>query len=126
RSRTTRAVRRRAPVPRSPAARALGLPPVVRGPVPGYLLIADRNNNRLLLVSPDKRVVWRFPRAGDLRAGQSFRDPDDAFFTPGYRRISINEEFNQQIAEISFRTRRIVWSYGRAGVAGSGPDELSN
>src|SRR5438093_8945237 len=77
RSRTTRAVRRRAPVPRSPAARALGLPPVVRGPVPGYLLIADRNNNRLLLVSPDKRVVWRFPRPGDLRAGQSRRDPDE-------------------------------------------------
>ena len=113
-------------IPRSPAAGALGLPPVRRGPVPGYLLIADRNNGRILIVSPDKRIVWRFPRPGDLRPGQSFQDPDDAFFTPGYRGISTNEEFNQQIALISLRRHRITWSYGRAGLAGSGPDELSN
>jgi hypothetical protein len=110
----------------SPASRALGLPPVPAGPIPGYLLIADRNNDRLLIVSPSKRIVWRFPQPGDLRRGQSFHDPDDAFFTPGYRGISTNEEFNQQIAEISLRSRRIIWSYGRAGIAGSGPDELSN
>jgi hypothetical protein len=109
-----------------PAALALRLPPVQRGPVPGYVLIADRNNNRLLIVSPDKRIVWRWPQAGDVRHGQSFRDPDDAFFTPGYRGISTNEEFNQQIAEISLRTRRISWAYGRAGVAGSARGELSN
>jgi hypothetical protein len=125
--RTTRAIGHRASLrARFPADRALGLPPVSPGPVPGYLLIADRNNNRVLLVSPDKRIVWRFPRPGDIRHGQSLRDPDDAFFTPGYRGVSTNEEFNQQIAEISLRTRRITWSYGRAGVAGSGPDELSN
>ena len=74
---------RRAPL--SPAARALGLPPVGPGPVPGYVLIADRNANKLLIVSPSKRIVWQFPRPGDLRRGQSFYDPDDAFFTPGYR-----------------------------------------
>ena len=94
--------------------------------MPGYVLIADRNNNRILVVSPSKRIVWRFPRPGDLGRGQSFRDPDDAFFTPGYRGISTNEEFNQQIAEISLRPPRIVWSYGRAGVSGSGRGELSN
>jgi hypothetical protein len=70
--------------------------------------------------------VWRFPRPGDIRPGQSFHDPDDAFFTPGYRGISTNEEFNQQLAVISLRSRRIVWSYGKAGIPGSGPDELSN
>ncbi len=94
--------------------------------MPGYLLIADRNNGRLLIVSPSKRIVWRFPRPGDLRRGQSFHDPDDAFFTPDYRGISTNEEFNQQIAVISLRSRRIIWSYGRAGTAGSGRGELSN
>jgi hypothetical protein len=123
---TRRRPTRRAAAATYPAARALGLPPVVRSPVPGYVLIADRNNDRLLVVSPDKRVVWRFPRPGDIRPGQSFHDPDDAFFTPGYRGISTNEEFNQQIAEISLRSRRIFWSYGQAGVAGSGRDELSN
>jgi outer membrane protein assembly factor BamB len=110
----------------SPAQTALGLPPVPRGPVPGYVLIADRNNNRLLIVSPQGKVVWSFPHAGDVRPGQSFHDPDDAFFVPGYRRLITNEEFNDSIAQIDLRTRRIVWSYGRPGVAGSGPGELSN
>ncbi len=112
--------------PPTPAQRALGLPPVHSRVVPGYVLIADRNNNRLLLVSPGKKVVWSFPRPGDLRPGQSFADPDDAFWTPGYRGISVNEEFNDQIALVSPRRRRLVWAYGRAGVAGSGPRELSN
>jgi hypothetical protein len=113
-------------VPPGPAQIALGLPPVPRGPVPGYVLIADRNNNRLLIVSPTGRIVWRFPQPGDVRPGQSFHDPDDAFFAPGYRRIVTNEEFNEALAQIDVRTKRIVWSYGRAGVAGSGPGELSN
>ncbi len=108
-----------------PAAR-LGLPPVAPGPVPGYLLIADRNANKLLIVSPSKRIVWQFPRPGDLRSNQSFRDPDDAFFTPGFGRIVTNEEFNDAIAQIDVRTHRIVWSYGRPGVAGSAAGELSN
>lgn len=114
------------PAAPSPASIALGLPPVPRGPVPGYVLIADRNNNRLLIVSPTGRIVWRFPQSGDVRPGQSFRDPDDAFFAPGYKRIVTNEEFNEALAQIDLRTKRIVWSYGRAGVAGSGPGELSN
>jgi outer membrane protein assembly factor BamB len=118
--------RPRAPAPKYPAAVALGLPPVPRGPVPGYLLIADRNNNRLLIVSPTGRIVWHFPHPGDVRPGQSFHDPDDAFFAPGYKRLITNEEFNDSLAQIDLRTRRIVWSYGRAGVAGSGPGELSN
>ncbi len=96
------------------------------GPVPGYLLVADRNNNRLLILSPAKKIVWRFPRPGDIRVGQSFHDPDDAFFTPDYRGISTNEEFNDQMAVISIKRHRITWSYGRAGVAGSATGELSN
>ena len=113
-------------VRRRPTHLPLGLPPVPPGPVPGYVLIADRNNNRLLLVSPSKRIVWRFPRPGDVRAGQSFHDPDDAFFTPDRKRIVTNEEFNDSLAQIDLRTHRIVWSYGRPGVAGSAPGELSN
>ena len=114
------------PLVRTAASNALGLPDVKAGPVPGYLLVADRNNNRLLIVSPAKKIIWQFPRPGDVRAGQSFRDPDDAFFTPGYTAISTNEEFNDQMALISIKRHRITWSYGRAGLAGSAPGELSN
>ena len=115
----------RRPAPRLPAQR-LGLPPVARGPVPGYVLVADRNANELLIVSPSKRVVWRFPRPGDLRPGDSFNSPDDAFFAPGFRRIVTNEEFNDTVALVDVRRRRIVWTYGRPGVAGSAKGELSS
>ena len=125
---TSRAATRAVPkqLPRTAAAVAIGLPAVKRGPVPGYVLVADRNNNRLIIVSPAKRIVWRFPRRGDVRAGQAFRDPDDAFFARGFRQISTNEEFNDQMALVSIQRHRITWSYGRAGVAGSRPGELSN
>jgi len=100
----------------SPAYRALGLPPVPAGPVPGYVLIADRNNNRILIVSPQKRVVWQY----DALVG-----PDDAFFTPGWRSIITNEEFNDTLTEVSLRTRRVIWHYGHAQVPGSSPGYLN-
>jgi len=61
------------------------------GPPPGVnLLIADRDNNRVLIVSPRKRILWM---TGGLRG------PDDAFFTPGGRSIITNEEFNDTLTE---------------------------
>ena len=84
--------------------------PVVRSRIlPGYLLVADRNNDRVILLSPDRRIVWQ-------RTG--FRQPDDAFFTPGYRGVITNEEFDETLTQISLRTKRVVWRYGHAGVAG--------
>jgi hypothetical protein len=90
------------------------------------VLIADRNANRLLIVSPSKRIVWQFPRPGESMPSASFSDPDDAFFAPGFHRIVTNEEFNDTVAVVDLRRRRIVWRYGQAGVAGSGANELSN
>ena len=114
-----------APAP-TPAQR-LGFPALKPGPVPGYLMIADRNNNRIIIVSPaTRKIVWQFPRPGDVRPGQSFHDPDDAFFTPGYTAISTNEEYNQQIGEISIKAHRLVWTFGHAGVRGSAFGYLSN
>jgi len=98
-------------------AQKLGLPPVKAGPVPGYMMIADRNNNRIIIVSPSKTIVWQ-------KTG--LHDPDDAFFTPGYRSISTNEEFNQTMAVIGVRSRRVEWSYGHADVRGSSPGYLAN
>jgi outer membrane protein assembly factor BamB len=106
------------PAPRTPASIALGLPPLGGGPIPGYLMIADRNNGRILILNPRTRhVVWRY---------EGLADPDDAFFTPDYRAISINEEFDQSIALIGLRRHRVVWSYGHPGVRGSAPGYLSN
>jgi outer membrane protein assembly factor BamB len=100
----------------TPAERALGLPAVHSRIVPGYVLIADRQNNRVLLVSPAKKVVW---------SASSLRGPDDAFFTPGYRSVITNEEFNDTLTELNLRTRRRVWRYGHSGVAGSSAGYLN-
>ena len=98
-------------------AQRLGFPPLKPGPVPGYVMIADRNNNRIIMVSPAKKIVWEM---------DGLHDPDDAFFTPGYKSISTNEEYNQQIGEISIKRRRFVWTFGHAGVRGSAFGYLSN
>jgi len=100
----------------SVARRALGLPAVHSRVVPGYVLIADRNNNRALIVSPTKRIVWQ---------ATGLRGPDDAFFTPGYRSVITNEEFNDTLTEVTLRGRRHSWHYGHAGVAGSSPGYLN-
>jgi Kelch motif len=107
---------RRAAPRTDPAWLALRLPRVPAGPVPGYVLIADRNNNRVLLVSPSKQVVWSF---------DALRGPDDAFFAPGWRSIVTNEEFNDTLRQVALRAKRIVWSYGHAGIAGSSPGYLN-
>ncbi len=114
--------------PQITAAGLLGLPPVpADSPLPGYLLIADRDNNRLIVVTPDHRVVWRFPAPGDLTRGQQFAGPDDAFLTPSGRAIITNEEFSDAIAEIVLaRPPRIVWSYGHADSQGSAPGYLAH
>ncbi|MDQ2910183.1 MAG: hypothetical protein M3R39_04095, partial [Actinomycetota bacterium] len=94
----------------------LGLPRVHSRLVPGYVLIADRNNNRALIVSPSKQIVWQ---------NDTLRGPDDAFFTPGYRSVITNEEFNDTLVELSLKGQRRLWSYGHGGIAGSSPGYLN-
>ena len=113
---------------RESTAARLGLPPLHgTKPLPGYLMIADRDNDRIIVVSPAKRIVWRFPGAGDLRRGQKFAGPDDAFVTPGGRSIITNEEFSDTIVRISLTRRpRVVWEYGHQGAQGSAHGYLAH
>jgi len=94
------------------------------GPIPGYLLIADRGNDRLLLVDGRKRIVWRYPATGKAPAAP-FRFDDDAFFTPGFHSIISNQEDQDTIEEISFPTGHLLWRYGHFNVTGSGPGYLN-
>jgi hypothetical protein len=45
------------------------------------LLVADRGNNRLLLMDAAMRVVWKYPSAGMPTDPLRLYFPDDAFFT---------------------------------------------
>lgn len=94
--------------------------------LPGPILIADRANNRLVVVDPQGRVRWVFPRPGDLAPGQTFKVPDDAFFSPDGTKIVATEEDDFVISIIDIATHRIIWRYGVPGVSGSRPNHLWN
>jgi PQQ-like domain len=99
-----------------------GLPRMFRGPLPGDLLIADRGNDRILLIDPAGHILWRYPsRAGQRRLNFD----DDAFFTPGGRGIISNEEDNHTIVQIAYPSGRLQWSYGHAGAPGASPGYLN-
>jgi len=113
-----------------PPARARPGPYLAPGSNPAVLpadvLIADRSNSRLLVVSPSGNVVWQFPRPGDLRPGQRFAVPDDAFFTPNRRYIVVTEEDDAAVSLVDIATHRLVWQYGTPGSPGWTANKLWN
>lgn len=94
--------------------------------MPADLLIADKLNNRLIVIDPHGRIRWQFPRPGDLARGQTFRAPDDAFFSPDGRYIVATQEDQAVISVIDVARHRIIYRYGTPGAPGSGPNQLSN
>jgi hypothetical protein len=87
--------------------------------LPGKMLIADRGNSRLLIVTPDKQIIWQMEIGTAGPSGASSLGADDAFLTPDKKHIIINEEDNHVIAIIDIATKKIIWSYGHAGQRGS-------
>jgi DNA-binding beta-propeller fold protein YncE len=94
--------------------------------LPADVLIADHRNNRLVIVDPMGRIRWAFPRPGDLAPGQTFRVPDDAFFSPDGKYIVATQEDDFVISVIDVATSKIVYRYGVPGRPGSGPGLLDN
>jgi hypothetical protein len=111
------------PVPATPpiTASPKAPPPSWGKPLAYPIVIADRRNNRLIEVTPDKRIVWHFD-SPDLK---TYHDNDDVFFSPDGRLLAISEEDNQDIHLIDYERRELVWSYGIADVAGNGPGYLN-
>ena len=93
--------------------------------LPGPVLIADRSNNRLVVVNAHGQITWEFPKPGDLLPGQTFRVPDDAFFSPDGKQIVVTQEDDAVLSVIDVSTRRIVYRYGTPSEPGSGPGHLS-
>ncbi len=91
---------------------------VATGVLGGYLLIADRGNDRAILVNSRKQVIWSYPRPG-MTPSFPFRFDDDTFFTPTYRGIISNQEEQQTIQVISYPQGKVVWTYGHVDRAGS-------
>jgi outer membrane protein assembly factor BamB len=86
-------------------------------PLPYPIVIADRRNNRLIEVAPNKQVIWEFP-SPNLKI---YRGNDDVFFSPDGRSVMVNEEDNYDIHVIDYEKRQITWTYGAADTRGSAP-----
>jgi hypothetical protein len=87
--------------------------------MPGYLLIADRGNNRILVVNPRREIVFKYPSAADLAAGHRLFYNDDTFVEPGGLGLIANEEDNNDIVQVNLADRSLHVIFGHPGVAGS-------
>jgi outer membrane protein assembly factor BamB len=85
------------------------------GPLPGGLLIADRGNDRILLVDPSRRLLWSFPTAADRAQGRKLVFDDDTFVEPGGKALVTNEEDNGDILSIDIATHRVTRLFGVPG-----------
>ncbi len=88
------------------------------------LLVADRGNNRLLLMNDTMNLVWKYPSAKTPRDPLHFYFPDDAFFADHGTAILSNQEQNETIVKIGYPSGKIIWSYGHPGQPGSAPGYL--
>jgi hypothetical protein len=94
-------------------------------PFPGFLLVADRGNNRVVLLDGRHRILWRYPHPGRAPA-MPFRYDDDAFFGPGYHTIVSNQEDQETVEVLSFPGGRLLWRYGHVDRAGSAAGFMDN
>jgi DNA-binding beta-propeller fold protein YncE len=83
-------------------------------PLPYPLVIADRRNNRLIEIAPDKRVVWEFPSPNLF----IYRGNDDVFFSADGNELMVNEEDNYDIHIVDYNTRALTWTFGASNVRG--------
>lgn len=108
----------------APSAGPSALPASAVRPFAGLLLIADRGNDRLLVMNAQKKVVWTYPAKNLPPPPYRLYFPDDAFWVHGGRAILVNEEDNNTLIEIAYPSGRVLWTYGHPGVGGSAPGYL--
>ncbi len=87
--------------------------------MPGYLMIADRGNNRILVVNAQREVVFRYPTAADLAMGRKLIYDDDTFVQPGGQALISNEEDNHAIVQVTLADRSLTTLFGHPGESGS-------
>jgi hypothetical protein len=88
------------------------------------LLIADRGNNRLLLLDDTNQIVWTYPSDNAAPPPGGFYFPDDAFFAKNGTEIISNQEQNETIVIIAFPSGQLVWQYGHPKQPSAAPGYL--
>ena len=102
-----------------------GIPPGVDPVAPNG--VAD---NRVLLVNPAGKVVWRYGRFGVAGSGPNqLNTPVQNTWLPNGD-VLITDQGNQRVIEVRPSDNgvggKIVWQYGTTGTAGNGPNQLNN
>jgi outer membrane protein assembly factor BamB len=88
------------------------------------LLIADRGNDRLLVLDDTGRTIWTYPSSTRPAPPGGPYIPDKAFFTDHGKAIISNENKNDTIVEIAYPSGRVLWVYGHRHEGGSAPGYL--
>jgi hypothetical protein len=91
------------------------------------LLIADRGNNRMLVLDDTGSVIWTYPNPPSMPpppGPRGFYFPDDTFFIHHGTAIISNQEENETIVEIGYPSGKLLWSYGHPAQPGSSPGYL--
>ncbi len=100
--------------------------PAWPGPLPYPILIADSHNARMLEVTPNKQIIWRYPASSTGNGAAAGGVPgDDAFFSPHGGSIVTNDEDGGTILRIGYYNHQVLWHYGIAGKLGNGPGQLN-
>lgn len=104
---------------------------------PGNVLISDQYNNRLIEVNPDTHaVVWRFGNGSSIAGPHAIVGVNDAqrvgeitlaagTGVPAGAEPSCPNGCPDNRVMLISPSREILWQYGKAGVTGSGRDELN-
>jgi hypothetical protein len=91
----------------------------------GYILIADRGNNRILVVDPQGRIVFLYPSQADLQAGRQLFYNDDTFVEPGGQALIANEEDNHAIVQVGLADHSLNVLFGHPREVGSDETHLN-
>jgi outer membrane protein assembly factor BamB len=84
-------------------------------PLPYPIVIADRRNNRLIEIAPDKRIVWEFP-SPSLKI---YRGNEDVNFSADGRQLAVSEEDNYDVHIVDIEAGAIAWTWGVPDTRGS-------
>lgn len=77
-------------------------------PLPYPIVIADRRNNRLIEIAPDKSIVWEFP-SPNLKI---YRGNEDVNFSVDGKQLAVSEEDNFDVHLVDYEKRALTWTYG--------------
>jgi hypothetical protein len=87
-------------------------------PLPYPILLADRRNNRLIEIAPDKSIVWEFP-SPNLKV---YRGNEDVSFSPDGKLLAVSEEDNFDVHIVDYEKKALTWTWGTPDTRGSGPN----